>query len=235
MNSPFPIKICTKCKKILVVCSINFCKQKKGKYGFASECKVCRNKRYKKWREDNLGYDIERHSKWRTENKEHIKNYDKERYKNEREHILVKRKEYDKNNPEKVFNRHHRRKVLKENQGDGITKEQWLEMMKFFNFKCAYSGITLSKETRTIDHIVPLAKGGEHEIWNLVPMCKNYNSSKGSKDVIGWYKEQTFFDKERLNKIYQWQEYAFNKWGTCGRYPSKKELKTIIKNGKNVE
>ena len=32
-------------------------------------------------------------------------------------------KEYDKNNPEKVFNRHHRRKVLKENQGNGITKE----------------------------------------------------------------------------------------------------------------
>ena len=89
---------------------------------------------------------------------------------------------------------------------------QWLEMMKYFNWKCAYSGNPLKNETRTIDHIKPLNQGGEHEIWNLVPMYRTYNISKHDKDMEEWYQEQDFYSEERLQKIYEWQEYAFNKW-----------------------
>ena len=108
-----------------------------------------------------------------------------------------------------------RRRIREKYQGNGITKEQWLEMMKYFDWKCAYSGeyIGGNGEHRTIDHIIPLASGGEHEIWNLVPMYDSYNFSKYYKDMLTWYKEQPFFSEERLNKIYTWQEYAFNKWG----------------------
>ena len=85
-------------------------------------------------------------------------------------------------------------------------------MMNYFNWKCAYSGITLTKENRSIDHIKPLNRGGENEIWNVVPMYSSYNSSKHDKDMLQWYKEQPFFNEERLQKIYEWQEYAFNKY-----------------------
>ena len=89
-------------------------------------------------------------------------------------------------------------------------------MMKFFNWRCAYSGEYLggSKNSfdRTIDHIIPISKNGPHEIWNLVPMARSLNSSKNNKDMLTWYKSQECFDRERLDKIYQWQEYAFNKW-----------------------
>ena len=43
-------------------------------------------------------------------------------------------------------------------------------------------------------------------------MYKNYNSSKKDKDLLEWYKEQPFFSEERLQKIYEWQEYAYNKY-----------------------
>ena len=86
-------------------------------------------------------------------------------------------------------------------------------MMEFFEWKCAYSGITLSKEIRSIDHIISLSEGGEHEIWNCIPMYMPYNSSKKNKDMVTWYKQQDFFDIDRLMKIYEWQEYAFEKWG----------------------
>ena len=84
--------------------------------------------------------------------------------------------------------------------------------MTFFDWKCAYSGESLIKENRTIDHIDSLNKGGRHEIWNLAPMCRSYNISKHDKDMLEWYQKQPFFSEERLQKIYEWQEYAFNKW-----------------------
>ena len=84
--------------------------------------------------------------------------------------------------------------------------------MKFFGFRCASSGQILSKDTRSLDHIKPLNQGGEHEIWNLVPMDRRLNSSKHDKDMEEWYKEQDFYSEERLQKIYEWQEYAFNKY-----------------------
>ena len=85
--------------------------------------------------------------------------------------------------------------------------------MKFFNWKCAYSGEPLNNKNRTIDHIKPLNKGGEHEVWNCVPMFANYNFSKNAKDMLEWYKEQEFYSEERLQKIYEWQKYSYEKWG----------------------
>ena len=42
MRCPFCIKKCTKCGNLLVANSINFSKQKKGKYGVNSVCKPCK-------------------------------------------------------------------------------------------------------------------------------------------------------------------------------------------------
>ena len=76
-----------------------------------------------------------------------------------------------------------------------------------------YSSEVLSeKGQRSIDHIKPLVKGGEHEVWNTVPMYRPYNSSKRDKDMEEWYQEQDFYSEERLQKIYEWQEYAYNKY-----------------------
>lgn len=84
--------------------------------------------------------------------------------------------------------------------------------MKFFGFRCAYSEQVLSKDTRSLDHIIPLNKGGKHEVWNCVPMTKSNNCSKKDKDMEEWYQEQDFYSEERLQKIYEWQEYAYNKY-----------------------
>ena len=119
------------------------------------------------------------------------------------------------------FNSHHKRKVQKKNQGNGITKEQWLECMKYFGFRDAYSGEILDKDTRSLDHIQPVSRGGTNNIWNLVPTTRINNSSKNNKDMLLWYKKQSFFNEERLNKIYEWIKYAKNK------YAEEEQLKWI--------
>ena len=218
MKCPYVAKVCSKCKRILVASTINFNRQKGGLYGLTSSCKDCihiyrmKNKQrdleyQKKYREKNKERISERDKKYREENKEHYKDW-RDKHKEER-------KEYDKKyreeNPHIRFNGHHRRKQEKEN-GKGITKEQWLEMMEFFNWKCAYSGIELNKDNRNVDHIIPLSKNGEHEIWNCVPMYNSYNFSKKDKDMLDWYVQQNFFLEERINKIYEWIKYAKDKW-----------------------
>ena len=112
-----------------------------------------------------------------------------------------------------MFNGACRRRQREEQQGNGITKDQWVEMMKFFGWKCAYSGINLNRDNRTIDHIIPLAKSGKNEVWNCVPMYDSYNFSKKEKDLEEWYPQQDFYNEDRLNKINEWREYAYNKWG----------------------
>ena len=72
MKCPFVIKICTKCKRILIANSNNFDKYKKGKYGVIAVCKKCKceynknnyqlNKKLEK--QDNIFDDIDVNKVW---------------------------------------------------------------------------------------------------------------------------------------------------------------------------
>lgn len=48
---------------------------------------------------------------------------------------------------------------------------------------CIYCG---SVENTTIDHIVPLSRGGKHEASNLAPACFSCNSSKCDRLLSEW-------------------------------------------------
>lgn len=146
-------------------------------------------------------------------NKCHLSKLARKYYKENKIRIAEWNKQYKIKNPDKVINNRAKRRYRTNNQGNGITKEQWFEMMKYFNWRCAYSGENVwDSNVRSIDHIIPLRHGGLHEINNLVPMFRNYNSSKNDKDILEWYKQQDFYSEERLQKIYEWQEYAKSKW-----------------------
>lgn len=56
-------------------------------------------------------------------------------------------------------------------------------MAKMLKEPCAYCGAT---ENITVDHVVPLSRGGRHEISNLAPACLTCNCSKGTKSVEQW-------------------------------------------------
>ena len=224
MNIPYVFKKCTVCGRWLVASTYNFHRTKSGRYGLASQCKECRNKENKKWRLENKDKITEISKQYYENNKHKILENRKQYYETNKDKILENRKQYYKQyyqSPQgqvTYFNSYQRRRAKEEEQGTGITKDQWLEMMKFFDFRCAYSEERLTKDTRSVDHIVPLNSNGEHEIWNLVPMAKSLNSSKQDKDMLEWYREQSFYNPNRLAKIYKWQEYAFNKWGKDTEY-----------------
>ena len=217
MNKPSYLlfKKCTKCGKIKHISK--FCKKKTGKYGVRPECKKCQYEYNKQYKENHKEEIYEYNKKWFEDNPKKVREYNKKYKGNHKEEIKERSRNYRKNNPEKIFNQQNRRRLKEENRGRGITKEQWLEMMNFFDWKCAYSGEKMedNKTTngRTVDHIIALDNGGENEPWNIIPMKKGYNTSKHTKDMLEWYLEQPFFSIERLTKIYEWRIYAYEKWG----------------------
>ena len=229
MNIPYVMKRCNKCGRWLVASTVNFHRGKGFKYGLRTECKECKKRYHKQWHENNKDKIAEYHKQYYEDNRDKMLEHHKQYYETNKDKIAEQKKQYYEDNREKAlerykqysqtpqgqvvkFNKHHRRRTKEGQLGSGITKDQWLEMMSFFDWKCAYSGETLSKDNRSIDHIVPLNSNGDNMIWNCVPMKLNYNSSKHDKDMLEWYRGQSFYDPKRLAKIYEWQEYARKKW-----------------------
>lgn len=56
-----------------------------------------------------------------------------------------------------------------------------LSIYKKYDFKCAICNVDLTLVAPHIDHIVPLAKGGQDVLSNLQPLCGPCNLKKGSK------------------------------------------------------
>lgn len=46
--------------------------------------------------------------------------------------------------------------------------------------RCVYCGTLLGLENATLDHVVPLSRGGDHAPGNLVAACQSCNQLKGS-------------------------------------------------------
>lgn len=49
--------------------------------------------------------------------------------------------------------------------------------------KCFYCGCELNDSNRTIDHVIPLSKGGKNTLENVVPCCFGCNNKKGTKTI----------------------------------------------------
>lgn len=53
---------------------------------------------------------------------------------------------------------------------------------------CAYCRTDLSPEQRTVDHLVPVARGGIDDLWNLVFACARCNNEKADRTPSEWGK-----------------------------------------------
>ena len=71
---------------------------------------------------------------------------------------------------------------------------RWVE----FDHCCAYCG---ADGDLHIEHVIPISKGGEHHLGNIVPACPTCNYSKRSAPVEEWYRAQPFFTEERWQAI----------------------------------
>ena len=182
------LKRCTKCGETKPNTNEYFAYNNKSKGKLKAWCKVC-DKNYREHNKDKL----------------------KEYYENNKDSLTESRKEYREYNKDKIKGYNHKRRALKLGNGGSYTKEQWLDTLEYFDYKCAYTGECI-KHSCHVEHIVPISKGGTSYIWNLVPSTESANCSKGNRGMEEWYREQEYFCEERLNKILEYQKYMYEKY-----------------------
>lgn len=107
MNIPFTFKRCTKCNEWLVICQINFKRDKYCKNGLSSRCKECdrryrenNNSYFKKYYENNKEELLDKRKQYRENHKEYFKEYGRKYYEENKEQLTVKKNKYYKDNKE---------------------------------------------------------------------------------------------------------------------------------------
>lgn len=78
----------------------------------------------------------------------------------------------------------HRRRSMELGAAGVFTEEQWQARLAYFGWCCWVCGCDwkeLPSFYKTIDHIIPLSKGGSNWPANLRPACKSCNSIRKAK------------------------------------------------------
>jgi len=118
----------------------------------------------------------ERHRKWLRENKEKVRET---------------AKRWRRNNPEKRRFQSSLRAARKRNAEGKFTFGEWELLKKQYSHTCPMCGRKEPKIKLTIDHIIPISKGGSNWIENIQPLCGSCNNRKYTKIIY-----YSFFAKD---------------------------------------
>lgn len=74
------------------------------------------------------------------------------------------------------------RRRARESSSVHFTIEEWLDRLEEFGGRCAYC--LQSAVMPEPDHMTPVSRGGGNGIANIVPACRQCNSSKGARTLL---------------------------------------------------
>lgn len=146
---------------------------------------------YKKvWRKNN----IERERASRRLRKERISEQRKARYSANPDKALARSREFKKKhpkyyreyaraNPEVIRVKTAHRRARKKKAGGTYTVVQWEALKEHYEYSCLCCGRKEPEIKLTVDHVVPLTKGGENTINNIQPLCFSCNAMKRTKII----------------------------------------------------
>ena len=115
---------------------------------------------------DNPGRRGKYPQKWHEQNKER-----------DRQRI----NEWMRSHPEERVRYEHARRSRKSASGGSYTVAEWKGLVAHYGNKCLCCG--RSDVALTVDHVVPVSKGGTSNIENLQPLCLSCNSKKQDKII----------------------------------------------------
>lgn len=189
-------KRCSKCELIKPVTLFN--RMSASRDGFASRCKDCSSACNRAYRRANRAELKQKRIQRRQECPEHASEMRKRQYQRKRNQILQSKRAYYQNNRSDILAKHrawyqgnrerhrviyHIRESRKRRNGGRYTEAQWLALKAQYGHRCLCCGKGESEAALTVDHVVPLSRGGSSDISNLQPLCKTCNSAKGSKTI----------------------------------------------------
>jgi len=194
-------KKCTRCKETKAL--DQFYKREASRDGLSSQCKSCQKIGNLKYRAAHLEKASAYQAEYRAGRLEKTSDYNRKyRAKNSRkasvyqrryramhaEKISAYKSEWKRVNPEAVQLQGHRRQARK--LGNEVFAVTVKELMRLKAHPCYLCN---SAKSTTIEHIIPVTKGGRWAIGNLLGACGPCNSSKFNKYLVEYrmYLRQT--------------------------------------------
>lgn len=155
-----------------------------------------------KWRAEHPDEVRENNRKWRDANRERVKAYHQKLYEGNGEAMRAAIKAWADAHPEIIRARNAANRALARAHPevlracnaarsaravgvtDGhVTAEELRTLWLHYEQRCAYCG---ASEELTLDHVMPISRGGSNSIDNCVPACWPCNSSKNDRTYLEW-------------------------------------------------
>lgn len=188
------MKECTKCHRILS--TTEFYTDKNTKDSLTYTCKTCRRQYSKQYYHSDAGRAqraMYRKSGREAKAQAKYRRTDKSRERWRRYYRSAKRKatrrKYEESTRGKAVRRSIEQRYRAKRKGlakddNPITADIWEAIKVRHGSCCIYCG--KKSQRLTMDHIIPLARGGLHIPENIVPACHSCNSQKHTKPMLAW-------------------------------------------------
>lgn len=159
--------------------------------GAGFRCKSCNQSYQKEYYLSHKEITIKRASEWNTNHPERRREITTKSLDNRRipmrETRRLQANEWRKNNLEHArvigLIAVHRRKAREMLVKGNLSHSDAELLIAKAKGLCVYCG---KKTKLTLDHVIPISKGGANSSRNIIPCCKSCNSQKGTKTVEDW-------------------------------------------------
>jgi 5-methylcytosine-specific restriction endonuclease McrA len=149
--------------------------------------------KYKAYYEKNRERMIAKARAWHEKNREERASYGKARYLQLwedpawRADNVARAKAWMVDHRDKYRENMRRAKVRRKGRLSGSIIEEFSQAqldkrIRLLGSQCVYCGGPFQH----LDHLVPVAAGGRHALWNLAPSCRACNTSKADSDPLTW-------------------------------------------------
>ena len=146
-------------------------------YEQVREGNLKRSKRYRELHVREVGLRV---TKWHKEHPEERRIHQAKYRAANKGKLKIALQDWRKKNPEKDRASDLRRRALKNNAKGFCSSEQLRSRVEFYGGRCWIC----NGQYDSIDHVIPLSKGGSNWPSNLRPACRSCNSVKGSRLLI---------------------------------------------------
>lgn len=160
-----------------------------GEQKYHSRCKVCNTELQREARTQEPDRFREASNKCHASHREErlAKQRNWRRSNLDRERARVQ--QWMKDNPELYRAYQHAYRARRYAAIDGSVTTEFIQAL-YRQEQCCYCNKEIPREDRTIDHIVPISRGGKHSTNNLAMCCGSCNSSKRNRLLSEWRQDE---------------------------------------------
>jgi 5-methylcytosine-specific restriction endonuclease McrA len=144
-------------------------------------CAPCTRASNQRWKERNREKHRAGSKRWAVEHPESVRSYSRQYARSHREENDARSKVWRADNPDRHVAHEHKRRALKAKSSGRYTSSQWRRLCEMHANRCLACGS--SALPLTVDHVVPLSRGGRNTIENIQPLCGPCNSRKGTQTI----------------------------------------------------